>query len=132
MSQSRQIDLNALIAKFEAIDIAENVPWVSLHEKIVDYRKKKLTISDFLKACGLNSDKSYFKQLACNTGHKLIPSKLDGSVGKEFTDAVTEFFKPDATITVEQQEQSLAVLIEEWVLDNCDMLEEMKIQSIAF
>eukprot|EP01038_Epipyxis_sp_PR26KG_P008447 gene8447-11425_t len=128
---STRINLDALIAKFDDIEIEENRSWVELHEKIVEYRKNNsLTISDFLKASGLNYHKSYFKQLACNTGYKLSPSKTEGSTGREFTDAVCEFFKNDVKTTF--FEDSLSVLIEDWVLDNHDKLETMKILSIDF
>ena len=133
---SRQNDINALTAKFEAANISsENASWLPIHTKIIEYRKeKKMTISYFLKACGLNSDRSYFKQLACTTGYKVIPSNVDGSVGKEFTDAVKIFFESEALLlsgsTSQKQDDSLSVLIEDWMVDNYDMLEEMEIQDI--
>lgn len=136
---SRQNDINALTAKFEAAKISSsaNASWLPIHTKIIEYRKeKKMTISNFLKACGLNSNRSYFKQLACTTGYKGIPSNVDGSVGKEFTDAVNIFFESEALLlsgsTSQKQDDSLSVLIEDWMVDNYDMLEEMEIQDIDY
>ena len=132
---SRQNDINALTAKLEAANISSaNASWLPIHTKIIEYREeKKMTISNFLKACELNSDRSYFKQLACTTGYKVIPSNVDGSVGKEFTDAVKIFFESEAFLSgsaSQKQDDSLSVLIEDWMVDNYDMLEEMEIQDI--
>jgi len=108
---------------------AQDDDWDTLYVKILDERKQKnLTITDFLVSCGLNPNRSYFKQLCCKTPKRLYPSKRRNSPGREFRDAVAKYFDENVTPTLSNQ--SLETVISEWCLDNRLQLRESRISDI--
>jgi hypothetical protein len=121
-----------LIEDFELLQ--QDDDWVVLHKKIVDEREQKnLTITDFLVFCGLNPNRSYFKQLCCKTPKRLHPSKKRNSPGREFRDAVAKYFDERAVATLvvgNTSHQPLKTIISEWCLDNRPLLRERKISDI--
>eukprot|EP01040_Poterioochromonas_malhamensis_P015730 gene15730-17661_t len=118
-----------LIENFELLQVQDD-DWDELHKKILDERtQKNLTITDFLVSCGLDPDRSYFKQLCCRTTRRLHPSKRRNSPGREFRDAVANYFAGLVTAS-SLPPQSLDILIEEWCLDNRPRLRANKISDI--
>jgi hypothetical protein len=108
---------------------AQDDDWDTLYAKILDERKQKnLSITDFLVSCGLNPNRSYFKQLCCKTPKRLYPSKRRNSPGREFRDAVAKYFDENVTPTLSNQ--SLETVISEWCLDNRLQLRESRISDI--
>eukprot|EP01031_Cornospumella_fuschlensis_P041772 gene41772-50989_t len=117
-----------LIDDFSLLRVQDD-DWDSLHAQILDERKQKnLTITDFLVSCGLDPNRSYFKQLCCKTTKRLHPSKRRNSPGREFRDAVAKYFAERVTPT--SSNQSLETTISEWCLDNRPQLRESRISDI--
>ena len=117
-----------LIEDFALLQVQDD-DWNTLYAKILDERKQKnLTITDFLLSCGLNPNRSYFKQLCCKTTKRLHPSKRRNSPGREFRDAVAKYFADNVTPTISNQ--SLETVISEWCLDNRLQLRESRISDI--
>jgi hypothetical protein len=104
--------------EFERLFVQDNdEEWEAVEKKVVNERKEKyLTITAFLVACGLNPDRSYFKQLCCFTARRLHPSKRRNSPGREYRDAVTRYFAGEVSVT--SVHASLETTILEWCLDN--------------
>jgi hypothetical protein len=118
-----------LIETFELLQVQDD-DWNELHKKILDERtQKNLTITDFLVSCGLDPDRPYFKQLCCRTTRRLHPSKRRNSPGREFRDAVANYFAGQAKASA-LPPQPLHIIIEEWCLDNRPRLRENKISDI--
>ena len=65
--------------------VQQGIAWKEIHSKIIDFRsRKKLSISNFLRRCGLDPYSSYFKQLCCKSGQDRNPSNIEGSPDRSF------------------------------------------------
>ena len=122
-----------LLENFELLQVQDD-DWDDLHKKILEERaQKNLTITEFLVSCGLDPDISYFKQLCCKTPRRLHPSKRRNSAGREFRDAVANYFAGAGQATASPSlspRQSLESIIEDWCLDNRPRLREKEISDI--
>jgi hypothetical protein len=101
-----------------------------MHEKIQATRKNNgLTISEFLKECGIPVDDSYCKQLCSKGGSKMHPSNRPGSKGKSFRNTMKSFLTSSVS-RVDISSLFLEDIIEDWVMDNCQTLDGMGIATI--
>lgn len=107
----------------------EDEEWDRLRANILEERiQYNLTITDFLVSCGLNHNRTYFRQLCCRTPQLLHPSKRRKSPGLEFRDAAGKYFAEKASpVSISQ---SLETIIFDWCLDNRPHLQQSRISSI--
>lgn len=123
-------DLAKKVAMFQLKLLEKDDEWDSLRAKILDERKQKnLSITDFLVSCGLNSKTPYFKQLCCKAPHRSFPSNRENTRGREFRDAVTNYFAEGVAPTHSMQ-LSIGTAISEWCLDNYVQLQNSGILCI--
>jgi hypothetical protein len=122
--------ISGVTCSFEELQIDND--WVELHKKISEERAiKGWTISEFLLMCGLDSDRSYFKQLCCKSGYKLRPSTKKGTAGRQLRDAVIAYFVDGMKTPADpDHHQSLENILSDWCRDNCDLLKRQCISSI--
>jgi hypothetical protein len=105
--------------------------WVRMHKDIIDFREKfHLSITEFLKCCQLDPNRSYFRQLTCRTGYKLNPSQRPRSIGSEFRLAVRQYLDSNVLDVGVSVCETLEILIYDWCLDNRSLLSEKSISDI--
>lgn len=101
--------------------------WEELYAKIQKEKKENnLSISQFLISCGLSPYRSYFQQLCSNSNipSNISPSNKEGSLGREFRDAVNNYFEKikNNGKPIQKKEIEFSRILSDWRLDNyCEL-----------
>lgn len=129
------MDENDLTAGILSLEIDDE--WNELHDKIIEYREAHgLTISGFLRRCGLPPNQAYFKQLSSRGGEKITPSMRMRSVGREYREKAAALVY--ATISDQRTEvpdvqdsEDLDTVLCDWNVDNYEKLRELGVMLVS-